>query len=782
MRKKKCPSCGSEHPEKQMFCDKGHVLTTDPPDDILIGRILDERYQVRSTLGAGGFGMVYLAAQIKLQDRPCVIKVARPELAKDEQFAARFEREKKALMALRSRNSVQIIDYGRTDDHIDYIVMEFIDGMELDQAIRMAGHLDQGRAIQIALGICHSLEEAHGQGILHRDLKPANVMLAELGSSELVKVIDFGIARLADSAEGDFQTRTGEMPGTPAYASYEQLLGQVKLIDHRTDLYALGAIIYEMLTGIAPYGDTVKSTSFDSKTFYYMALAKAKAEVRPTLPSQLHPGGLIDNELDRLVLAMLESTPAKRPSSAKEVRLILERLTRKLQMGATDFDETLVAPDLLSVSQVCITHTEGGMPPSPVADLAVTGVGDMTLQSYAGTATPPVPSPPSTAPPVTVSPQANRGLMWIILGLTMFLVLAAGFVGALWLTGNINLGSRAGDGERVAEPAANEVPAPETAKAPVPDVIEPEVVAPPAIVDIASPPTPSPDVRIVQAPDGVSRSDSRTDQETAADDVQVAPQPVVEVAFSRGSRIVGGKVDERKVDDRLRKEAGELDECFAVVSRENPDAAGKIVLEITILETGAAEAKVLSDDTNDPELAGCATGKIKQWVFPKPTAGPVSFALAFVFGARAGAESDGGFQATAASLAQQVKLEPPADKAEPSKKEKDKRKDDDKQKAVKIRLTVISTPSAEVFVGGRPEGETPTDIVFAKGTKKVKVELRRDKYKSKTLYFRPEKDYVFNWKLEQLEEKKPEGGGDGGTQEQDPLHKRLDFMTDDEEE
>jgi len=398
--------------------------------------------------------MVYLAAQLKLQGRPCVVKVARPELAKDEQFAARFEREKIALMSLRSRNTVQIIDYGRTEDGIDYIVMEFIEGEGLDRAIRTHGRFDQGRAISVALGICRSLEEAHGKGILHRDLKPANVMLVNLGTTELVKVIDFGIARLADSAEGDFRTRTGELPGTPAYASYEQLIGDVKTIDQRTDLYALGAIVYEMLTGFAPYGDTLQSTSFDSKTLYYLALAKAKADQQPTAPSELNPGSVIDKELDRLVLCMLESVPAKRPASAKEVRFILERLARKLQTPESMLEGDTLTQAGSYAAALHMPRTEEGMPASPVADLANTGVADMTLQTYEDTAGP---RPPSTGTMQGI--PANRALKWTAVGVAAFLVLAVGIAGALFLTGSLKLGPSAADAfAPVVDVAAQERP------------------------------------------------------------------------------------------------------------------------------------------------------------------------------------------------------------------------------------------------------------------------------------------------------------------------------------
>ena len=407
---KSCGKCNTTHPTG-LFCDHGHVLKEEGSEDTLVGRILDERYEVRSALGGGGFGMVYLGAQLRLEDRPCVIKVARPELAQDAQFAARFEREKRALMALRSRNTVQILDYGRTDDAIDYIVMEFIEGDELGHLLRRRGPMQPKRVIAIARGLCNSLIEAHGVGILHRDLKPGNVMLVDLGTSELVKVIDFGIARLAGG--GDFQTRTGELPGTPAYSPYEQLIGQVKNVDERTDIYSFGAILYEALTGVVPYGDLVKSRDFDSNTLYFLALAQAKAGETATPPSRLATSQ-IPPLFEQLVVSMLHKTREQRPSSAQEVLDILQRIERidATGSGTIEVDETVMAP-----------LSEPGSAPQDSRRSADTEYADSETLDSAPAAAPtaadtvqPRPKPATVQPEVDevtrVPTPRNRGLVW----------------------------------------------------------------------------------------------------------------------------------------------------------------------------------------------------------------------------------------------------------------------------------------------------------------------------------------------------------------------------------
>jgi serine/threonine protein kinase len=411
---KSCHICNSTHASGH-FCDHGHVLSDQESDDTLLGRVLDERYEVRSALGGGGFGMVYLGAQLRLEDRPCVIKVARPELAQDAQFAARFEREKKALMALRSRNTVQILDYGRTEDAIDYIVMEFIEGDELGQLLRRRGPMDPQRVIALARGICNSLIEAHGAGILHRDLKPGNVMLVDLGTSELVKVIDFGIARLAGgNSDSDFRTATGELPGTPAYAPYEQLIGQSKQVDERADVYSFAAILYEALTGVVPYGDRIRNRDFDSNTLYFLAIAQAKAGETPTPPSTLAMAP-IPPLFEQLVVSMLHKTREQRPATAQEVLDILQRIERSgaLGSGAAEVDETVVAP--LSELSPATINTQNGAN----TEFADSETLDSVPEEVRGAATagPEPSSDPSTVEPlvdVITRPPAglSKGLLW----------------------------------------------------------------------------------------------------------------------------------------------------------------------------------------------------------------------------------------------------------------------------------------------------------------------------------------------------------------------------------
>jgi len=403
---KTCRTCGSKHGDELTVCGKGHLLFSDAGDDSLIGQVLDGRYEVAAKLGGGGFGMVYLASQLRLGGRPCAVKVARPELASDKAFAARFEREKKALMALRSPNTVQIIDYGRTDTGVDYIVMEFIEGRPLDKMLRTTGRLPLSRALQLAAGVARSLEEAHGLGILHRDLKPANVIVVDIGTAEVAKVIDFGIARLADSSDATFHTRTGELPGTPLYASPEQLAGRTDQVDHRTDIYSLGAMIYEMIAGSAPFGDRFRPRDFDSSTLYFLALASAKTTQTATPVGKLAREPL-DPALEQLIMSLIEPASGKRPGSASEVRAKLEQAAFRLSGGRLDTQETVTAPPPEGAPSDGRWAMDDGRQPSSHGGEPAFGL-DATLESAPDIAGPQPPSSSGGAGQAT--PSRGRAL------------------------------------------------------------------------------------------------------------------------------------------------------------------------------------------------------------------------------------------------------------------------------------------------------------------------------------------------------------------------------------
>jgi serine/threonine protein kinase len=219
--------------------------------DRLIGRVIDGRYRVDSRLGDGGMGVVYRAARLHIDDT-VAIKILRPELLVNPQSLERFRREAKAAARLKHPNVVTIHDFGITGDRMAYLVMELIEGQSLRALIDRQGPITQSDAVEIACQICGALDEAHRQEIVHRDLKPDNIMLSKATGGPRVKVLDFGIAKLRDLTTGHGSlTESGTVIGTPRYMSPEQCLGEV--LDGRSDIYSLGIVVYEMLTGAAPF-------------------------------------------------------------------------------------------------------------------------------------------------------------------------------------------------------------------------------------------------------------------------------------------------------------------------------------------------------------------------------------------------------------------------------------------------------------------------------------------------------------------------------------------------
>ena len=210
--------------------------------DKYIGRLLDGRYEILEEIGRGGMAVVYRARCHRL-NRYVAVKILKEELSRDEDFRRRFYAESQAVAMLSHPNIVAVYDVNHSND-IDYIVMELIDGVTLKQYMQQRGALSWREALHFATQIAKALEHAHSRGIIHRDIKPHNIMILKDGS---VKVADFGIARL-NSAQN---TLTREALGSVHYISPEQAKGAQ--VDARSDLYSLGVVMYEMLTGKPPY-------------------------------------------------------------------------------------------------------------------------------------------------------------------------------------------------------------------------------------------------------------------------------------------------------------------------------------------------------------------------------------------------------------------------------------------------------------------------------------------------------------------------------------------------
>lgn len=248
-------------------------------DDSLIGCIVADRYQVLSRLGEGGMGRVYLAEHVRM-GRKCALKVISPALATTADAISRFNREAANAAKINHPNVAQIYDFGESDG-ILYIAMEYIEGETLDAIVSRDSALAPARAAQIAKQIADALHAAHHLGIVHRDLKPENVMIARhLDGTDWVKVVDFGIAKTVqrDGAGSQTVTTAGVSLGTPEFMSPEQLAGEQ--LDHRTDIYSLGLVLFTALTGELPYP---RVTSKETLVKRLISRPRTLAEVRPSV-------------------------------------------------------------------------------------------------------------------------------------------------------------------------------------------------------------------------------------------------------------------------------------------------------------------------------------------------------------------------------------------------------------------------------------------------------------------------------------------------------------------
>lgn len=275
----------------------------------LLGQTIDHRYRVDSLIGEGGMGLVYRVTHTRL-NKTLALKVLRRENTSDPEVVERFQREAESASAIGSEHIIDILDFGELSDGSTYFVMEALDGVDLIDAIDEVERLPEDRAIRIALQVCRALTAAHDAGIVHRDLKPENVFLIRREEQEdFVKILDFGIAKVAHGPSR--LTRAGEVIGTPHYMSPEQCKGAG--VDHRTDIYALGVLLYEMVTGYVPH---------DADTL--MGILTKHVQEEPVAP-QIRATDVSD-ELGAVIMRCLQKAPDHRYQSMHDLLADLERV------------------------------------------------------------------------------------------------------------------------------------------------------------------------------------------------------------------------------------------------------------------------------------------------------------------------------------------------------------------------------------------------------------------------------------------------------------------------
>jgi serine/threonine-protein kinase len=296
-----------------------------PPDDPLIGATVGDRYRLVEEIGAGGMATVYRGEHLLLH-RPVAVKVLHAALSTDESMAARFEGEAIAAARLDHPNLVSITDFGRTPDGRMFLVMEYLEGTPLSEIIVEESFLPWQRAVELVRQTLRGLAHAHDMGVVHRDLKPSNVMvIAHPGGREVAKIIDFGIAKIIGGSlvpgAPRVETQAGIVFGTADFLAPERLVGKGDS-DPRSDLYAVGVILYEALTGERPFHDDDP----------YRTVQRALAE-EPRAPSAVRAG--VPPALDAVVMRALAKTPEGRFQTAREMLTALDPMAaRRLSSGA----------------------------------------------------------------------------------------------------------------------------------------------------------------------------------------------------------------------------------------------------------------------------------------------------------------------------------------------------------------------------------------------------------------------------------------------------------------
>ncbi len=290
------------------------------------GSTLAGRYELLKTLGQGGTGSVFMAKHTQVE-RICAVKVLWKTKEHDERAYKRFLLEAKIAGSLCHVNLTSVYDYGETDEGYPFLVMDFVDGVSLAEVLKQSGKVEITRAVKVCVQICAGLSHAHDRGLVHRDLKPSNIMLVDHEGQEQVKIVDFGIAKVMASANKEQQhlTGTGEIFGTPFYASPEQCMGYS--VDGRSDIYSLGCVLYEILTGQKPIeGENTIQTIL-------MHLQEPPAPF-----SEVCPDLDLPEQLEKIVFKCLEKKPEHRYQTVTDLSIDLGRFLNSKKSGRNGAD------------------------------------------------------------------------------------------------------------------------------------------------------------------------------------------------------------------------------------------------------------------------------------------------------------------------------------------------------------------------------------------------------------------------------------------------------------
>jgi serine/threonine-protein kinase len=335
-----CPVCKAEYAGGEVFCPvdaarlsepsdgaASKASRTDSPSDALVGSTLGERYRIIRRIGEGGMGIVYEALHVVIEKR-VALKVLRSDFSSRPEVVERFRQEAKSASRIGHEHIVDISDFGETPSGQSYFVMEFLEGEDLANVLARESTLAPDRALRIVKQCCRALGAAHAKGIVHRDMKPENIFLVRrTEGDDFVKIVDFGIAKMSDieteGAPGRKLTKTGTIFGTPEYMSPEQAAG--KELDHRVDIYALGVILFEMITGRVPFvGDS------------FMGILTQHMFEDVPHPRDVNPNVFLSESVEHILDRALAKAPDERFQTMDELSMALA------EPDANDRAETLV--------------------------------------------------------------------------------------------------------------------------------------------------------------------------------------------------------------------------------------------------------------------------------------------------------------------------------------------------------------------------------------------------------------------------------------------------------
>ncbi len=490
-------------------------LVADPgePVDPLIGLTVGGKYHIQQLLGRGGMGDVYKAIHLTL-DRPVVLKLLKKLFLSEQSVVQRFHREARAASRLNHPNSITIIDFGQTDDGTLFMAMEYLPGRSLAQVIAEEHPLAEDRVVHVGAQILAALAEAHSLGIIHRDLKPANVMIeSRLDEKDFVKVLDFGIAKLSESGTTRTGiTQAGIVCGTPGYMSPEQACGEE--LDARSDLYAVGVILYEMITGLLPFAALTP-----------MGLVTSHLVEDPTPICVRNPRASVSPQLETLIMRALARRREERFTSSGEMRAALLSCAPAAGAGQSAGSAPRPPSTILfdpaqrrreaakperrpgeSEEFRFADMSEAGAERDPAAETP--GVGDGSQEDVARHASASVATPdtPVSLPDPVVPSRRRATFVGIAIALVIALVASWGLA-----SGRLRMKARSPEAPSKAEPdhgvavqrndtsptvasASAQVQPDAHAKPPEADAEEPGPVVPPQAVAPAPGPTPHPSV------------------------------------------------------------------------------------------------------------------------------------------------------------------------------------------------------------------------------------------------------------------------------------------------